>query len=344
MLTINASNVASFDTPTLLAFYNANSGVNSIKRFSDRKNAEKRVLALVDFLASKENPANVEAFVENRVAELNAVGAKGFEGENEFDAAFKAVEFANNPPVNSAGFLFPKAADFIDAVTPVNNFVPAGFSSIFNKSESTALVIVNPITPVTEDSTAFNLESGEFIEPVIYSVVFAEINGVNITAYEGESESDAKAAYEKALVNPLSDKSGVLGFYINNVESYSDNLDSAEVETEETEEEEAARIKAESDAENAPVEASKAAPKGRSSNSLGVALSWQNPDVAKARLIRDGVTVTFEGNTSAYRSTREAFRAFRLPDSVHIRFRLKLKASRKETFEYKGNSYIFEII
>jgi hypothetical protein len=118
--------------------------------------------------------------------------------------------------------------------------------------------------------------------------------------------------------------------------------DSSESETEETEEEEAARIEAEARADEE--EAARVEKKRRASNSLGVAISWTNPEVKAARLIRDAVTVeTPDGNISGYRSTREAFRAFRLPDSVHIRFRLKLKASKDEIFEYNGVKYRFRI-
>jgi hypothetical protein len=269
-------NIAIASTSDLVAFYNENAK-NPVKKFSSREVAEKRVAALIETLNG--DPSNVDAFVETRVAELNAEGVKGFEGE---------VNTTPEVAENSAAFFFPKAADFIDAVTPVNTFVPVGFSSVFN--------------PVNTPEVEVNTPEVEVNTPEVE---------VNTTP-----EVEVNTTPEVEVNTP---------------------------EVEETPEEEAARIEAEANAEKEANPAVKAS-KGRSSNSVGVALSWTNPEVAKARLIRDGVTVTFEGSTSAYRSTREAFRAFRLPDSVHIRFRLKLKASRKETFEFAGKSYLFEII
>jgi len=80
------------------------------------------------------------------------------------------------------------------------------------------------------------------------------------------------------------------------------------------------------------------------SNSLGISLSWQVPDVRARRLTRDSVQVTVDGVTQPFKSSHEAFRYFRLPTSKSIRFRLKLKASRAETFEFNGKGYLFEIV
>lgn len=94
----------------------------------------------------------------------------------------------------------------------------------------------------------------------------------------------------------------------------------------------------------APVNPANWATKGRASNSAGVAASWADPEVAAARLTRDGVKVTFEGTAKEFKSVNEAFHDYRLPVSKHIRFRLKLKASGKETFEFAGKKYEFEIV
>lgn len=80
------------------------------------------------------------------------------------------------------------------------------------------------------------------------------------------------------------------------------------------------------------------------SNSAGVAASWQDPSVAAARLTRDGVRVTFKDDSSDFKSVREAFRAFRLMDSKHIRFRGVLKAAGKAIYNENGKEYHFEII
>lgn len=91
-------------------------------------------------------------------------------------------------------------------------------------------------------------------------------------------------------------------------------------------------------------------PSSRASNSAGVAASWVDSEVRSARLKRDGVQVSLDGAVIAmYGSTREAFRALRLPDNKHIRFRLKLKESHRDnnetaTFEHNGKKYVFAII
>jgi hypothetical protein len=84
--------------------------------------------------------------------------------------------------------------------------------------------------------------------------------------------------------------------------------------------------------------------KGRASNAAGVAASWADPSVVAARLQRDGVAVTVDGVTTTHKSTREAFRQYRLPDSKHIRFRLKLKEAGTAVFEQGGKKYTFAII
>jgi hypothetical protein len=81
----------------------------------------------------------------------------------------------------------------------------------------------------------------------------------------------------------------------------------------------------------------------RTSNAARVSASWADAGVAAARLTRDGVNVTVEGVCSSYKSVNEAFRALSLPVQKHIRFRLKLKASRAEVFEHEGKKYHFTI-
>ena len=86
------------------------------------------------------------------------------------------------------------------------------------------------------------------------------------------------------------------------------------------------------------------APSSGASNAAGVSASWANPDVVAARLTRDSVTVTFQGKTEEFKSTRAAFTHYALPDGKHIRFRMKLKASRHEVFEYNDGKYEFKIV
>jgi transcription elongation factor Elf1 len=83
---------------------------------------------------------------------------------------------------------------------------------------------------------------------------------------------------------------------------------------------------------------------GTASNSAGVAASWADPSVATARLTRHGVQVKFEGETRDFKSTRDAFRHYRLPDSKHIRFRGQLKAEGKKDFEWAKKVYQFTLV
>jgi hypothetical protein len=95
-----------------------------------------------------------------------------------------------------------------------------------------------------------------------------------------------------------------------------------------------------------PKEVSEAAQKASlahrsASNAAGVAASWHDPEVRAARQKRDGVTVEVDGKKTSHKSTRDAFRHYRLPDSKHIRFRMRLKESRSEVFEHNGKKYKF---
>lgn len=80
------------------------------------------------------------------------------------------------------------------------------------------------------------------------------------------------------------------------------------------------------------------------SNSEGVSASWKYVDTKRKRVTRNHVNVTYSGKTEEFGSVRKAFTALGLPDSKHIRFRGKLKASGKEVFEFNGEDFIFEII
>ncbi|AMR79635.1 hypothetical protein [Cupriavidus nantongensis] len=82
---------------------------------------------------------------------------------------------------------------------------------------------------------------------------------------------------------------------------------------------------------------------GLASNSLGVAASWHNTNVAASRLIRDQVTITVDGATTVHKSVRSAFQHFGLPDSKHIRFRVRLKRERTAVFEHEGKAYHFAL-
>lgn len=82
-------------------------------------------------------------------------------------------------------------------------------------------------------------------------------------------------------------------------------------------------------------------PSHRRSNSEGIAKSWDNKEVAQKRLTRNGVMVDGVGE---FKSVRVAFAALGLPDSKHIRFRMKLKEAGRLNFEFGNKSYTFQII
>lgn len=82
-------------------------------------------------------------------------------------------------------------------------------------------------------------------------------------------------------------------------------------------------------------------PSNRRSNSEGIAKSWDNKEVAQKRLTRNGVIVEGVGE---FKSVRVAFAALGLPDSKHIRFRMKLKEAGRLNFEFGNKSYTFQII
>lgn len=75
--------------------------------------------------------------------------------------------------------------------------------------------------------------------------------------------------------------------------------------------------------------------------SQAIAASWADPSVAAARMTRHGVVVTCNGSTGEFKSVRAAFSALGLPDSKHIRFRMKVKELGQAIFEHEGQKYHF---
>lgn len=85
-------------------------------------------------------------------------------------------------------------------------------------------------------------------------------------------------------------------------------------------------------------------PISSASNAAGVAASWADPAVHAARLTRDGVTVKVDGKVTTHKSTRDAFRFYRLMDSKHIRFRGILKAAKTAVYTEGKKEYEFSIV
>lgn len=89
-------------------------------------------------------------------------------------------------------------------------------------------------------------------------------------------------------------------------------------------------------------------PKYVAPQSLGIAASWADKDVAAARVKRDKVMVTrldiVPVTVKEFRSTKQAFEFYNLPLGVHIPFRMKLKAEGVRTFVHNDFSYEFEVL
>lgn len=82
----------------------------------------------------------------------------------------------------------------------------------------------------------------------------------------------------------------------------------------------------------------------RKSNAAGIAASWNDAKVAEARLTRNGVIVEWNGKSEEFKSVRAAFLALNLPDSKHIRFRMKVKEAGSAVFPWTGVDYLFKLV
>jgi hypothetical protein len=313
-IVITLENVSEVEAIELVAFYNSRNPEAKVTRFRDRKTAEKRVMAILEAEKEQEN---------NR--------SFAFESSEEVE-----TETAVNP--NPAAYIFPKAIDFIDAVTPK---VPA----VMEKW------VIDAKPPV--DIFSFVKVENAEVKPVYRVFYRTEVDGIeeDFNIFEGDNNEDATTAYQNATAHYPTNNAFKLFLKNGDTIVWNDSFEASEEETEEeTEEEAQARIEAEAAAEasagsdSGKAKAEKRQAYARASNSLGVALSWQDKEVRAARLTRDGVTVTVDGVTTEHQSTRAAFREYRLPDSVHIRFRLKLKASRDEVFNFNGVDYRFKMV
>lgn len=75
--------------------------------------------------------------------------------------------------------------------------------------------------------------------------------------------------------------------------------------------------------------------------SLSIKKSWDNPEIAAVRAVRDNVEV----NGKVYRSTHAAFVDLGLPTQKCIKFRKELKAAKKATFTtHDGKKIDFKVV
>jgi hypothetical protein len=76
----------------------------------------------------------------------------------------------------------------------------------------------------------------------------------------------------------------------------------------------------------------------------GTKMTWDNPDVRAARLVRQPVIVTKpDGAKEEFNSLKTSFIALHLPLNKHIRFRGRLKEEGALDFEWGGKVYAFRI-
>lgn len=80
------------------------------------------------------------------------------------------------------------------------------------------------------------------------------------------------------------------------------------------------------------------------SRSESIAASWKRPEVARKRRQRSTVFVSnLDGSeVGEYTSVRKAFAALDLPDSVHIRYRMDIKAAEAKGESLEALGYIFK--
>jgi len=97
-------NTTTATTAELLAFFNANTGGAQVKKFADRKTAERRVNALLEEMA-EEAPLEGLAHPDNIAAAEREIAARALEGEDMSNAVVDPVTSAIN-------FIRTEANDF----------------------------------------------------------------------------------------------------------------------------------------------------------------------------------------------------------------------------------------
>lgn len=87
--------------------------------------------------------------------------------------------------------------------------------------------------------------------------------------------------------------------------------------------------------------------KAPANRSESIRRSWTVMATHNARSTRHSVEVHEEGRKSeslqSYRSTLAAFRALKIPEGTHIRFRMELKAKGKNVIDHEGTKFHFAV-
>lgn len=185
---------------------------------------------------------------------------------------------------------------------------------------------------------------------------FAEMSGAELLAWFNENVRP-----ESARVKRFADKATAVKRCVKLFGEI--EASKAETETEESDDEFELRMKAEIEANtkrvdleipDAKVKKAKAPrleariESGESirlsSNSVGIAKSWDVAEVKEARLTRNGVTVSYSGINAVFKSLRVAFAELGLPDAKHIKFRGELKKEGVKVFSFDGIDYKFTVL
>lgn len=300
--------VEAAETKDLIAFYNAHNQEKPVKKFSDRQAAVKRCSALVESLTPKSDEEFKDA-VNKAVAPDEAKEPITPEEEQPIDG--KPVHWPFGKGKNADDSADHRQGERRDptvdvAVVVEKTQITAVAAAMLRKIFGGEIVSKDGNEPIPE------VDNGDWIRHS--SVIQTEAH---------------RSAFKALVIAGLAEHNGIEGDRAaitvtdKGVEAFKALPDDFGVEA---------------DIEKPKRQLSHA------SNAAGVAASWADPSVAAARLTRDGVTVTVDGKTTTHKSTRDAFRFYRLMDSKHIRFRGQLKAAKAATYEESKKSYLFTIV
>lgn len=299
------SEIENAETKDLIAFYNAHNASKQIKKFADRQTAVKRCIAVLEIVQSDAKAGENVSKEESKTAD---------------DA--KVDENAPETP--------EQAEEERKFVWPFGEGKPSDQRQGDRRDPAIEVPVVVEKAAITEPAAA-----------LLRMIIGANGQPLDKNGDEALPESTDIWASGPALLNTAAARSAFKALVIAGL-AQNNGREGEKMAIQLTDK---------------GVEAFKSLPEGfgttltlaprplsHASNAAGVAASWADPAVHAARLKRDGVTVTVEGKTTTHKSTRDAFRHYRLMDSKHIRFRGILKAAGTATYEEGKKAYVFTII
>ncbi len=296
--------VEAAETKDLIAFYNAQNPEKQVKKFADRQTAVKRVSALVEELNAK---ANVE---EPSAADRAVAEEAEYNAQNEQPTDAPAGKWPFGKTAGDLGLTDSRSGDRREPTIEVpvevkKAAITAAAAALLRK------ILGSNSEPVSK--------TGEAPEP--------ESTDLWVTFSSAVENAPQRSAWKALVISGLATHNGLEG------EKGAVQITEKGLEAFKSLPEGFGVV---ADIESRPL--------SHASNAAGVAASWKDPAVHAARLTRDGVTVTVDGKTTIHKSTREAFRFYRLMDSKHIRFRGILKAAKTATYEEGKKAYVFQIV